>query len=469
MMRRFSISLLFGMAPIFAAPQEGPKPFKPLDLGPLHGEQPAASATVLKDPALMYASRHEAAVAALKAANIAAAAHANDRAISLLLLAAKRDPQYALALYDLGVLCERSGRWQDAANFFRLVAPLDASPEIKQSATAELARVQLVASLENSAAGKRQLEFDIALVKALSMRTDPAVAADAAARLAVRDPARWEAPALLGVLNADLDRWAESATVLNNAASLAPFERRPQLIQARDVARRQAQYKARLSEGDQAWEKKEYGKAAKLYAEAWAMNPAANAVGMQAATGYLLEDQVVLAIECLIRLRQTGSQEEAQTATAMLEKLGAISDSARQAALNNQAASQRVPVENPMSVIARSLADITSPEMLLVSKAAPDMIQDPTRFIPLDDTELTSSENAALLSTESVFARYQKFVAIPVPLPLDGGPAGRPSLAPDGANTAAGSNVLSPAESHPAPTHKLLPNRPILPNLEPHC
>lgn len=453
-MRGTHLLILLTAAAIAASAQDGPQPFKPLELGTPHGAKTAPQPNIPKDPATMYASRHEASIAALKAANAAAATHQNDRAFNLFLIAAKRDPAFATVLYDLGLLCARSHRWTDAESFLKVIPFIESTPELKKSASDELARVLLIASLENSPEGKRRMEFDIALVKALSMRKDPAVGADAATRLAQRDPSRWEAPAVVGLLSADMDHWPESVTALDTAVRLAPPERRPQLMNAREIARRQAHYQTLLSDGDQAWEKQEFGHAAKLYAEAWEVNPAATTIGLQAADGYLLDDQVVPAIECLGRLRQLGSDDEVQKATAMLQKLGAISDRAREMAAAPRTAKPPESGENPVAILARTLENVASPEMLLVAKPDPDLIEDATPFIALDDEELSAPVNA-FLSTESIFAQYQKIA-----------PGELPASPDDKAvttDTPGKSPKVVPLDSSPAPPS----GKPVLPNLDP--
>ena len=412
----------------------------------------------------MYRDHHEAAIAALKAGNIAVANAQNDRAVGLMLLAAKRDPQFAIPIYNLGLLCERKERWPDAESFFSRIALIESSPELKKMAADELARVHLMTSLTSSDEGRRRIAFDVELANLLTKRKDPAVAVDLAGHLAQRNATRWEAPALAGVFNANLERWTESVAAFETAARLAPSERRPELLNVLEIARQHARYQALLSDADLAWDKKEYGRAAKLYAEAWEVNPAVTSVGMQAATGYLLDDQVAPAVECLSRLRETGSDDEAQRSGAMLEKLAPISDRAREAAASPRRESPHDSGANANSLIAAVLNSVVSPEMLLVSRPSADTLQDTTPFIVLNDEELTSTD-VAMLSTESVFARFEKFAP---PLAPPSVPEGAPGTnisdtgVPSPAAAVPTTQTTKPPASPPS-----LPNRPDLPDLDP--
>ncbi len=459
-MRRPNLLILVISFSLSGFAQDSPQTLKLPDLGGRHDSKTPAQPVGATDPAGMYASRHEAAIAALKAANLAAAARQNDRALNLLLIAAKRDPAFGTVLYDLAVVCARASRWSDAQSFLKLVPFVDSTPEVRKLAADELARVQLIASLEGSPEGRRRMEFDAALVKALSMRKDPAVGADAASRLAQNDPTRWEAPAVVGLLSADMDHWPESVAALETAIRLAPPERRPQLMNAREIARRQAHYQTLLGDADEAWDKREFGRSAKLYAEAWEVNPAATSIGLQAADGYLLDDQIAPAVECLSRLRQIGSDGEAAKATAMLDKLGPISERARESATAARTAKLPESGENPAAILAKTLENVASPEMLLAAKPAPDTVEDTTPFIALNDDELTAQTNA-FLSTESIFAQYQKIAPGVLPTSPDD-----PGIAPasPGGQAPAAPLEKSTAPVPPAPVHQ----GPTLPDIGPH-
>ena len=73
--------------------------------------------------------RHTAAVAAFQTAYEAAAAQRRDRAMRLFLVSLRREPM-AKALYDLGILCARDYRWEDAVSFQREAQQQTGDPEV---------------------------------------------------------------------------------------------------------------------------------------------------------------------------------------------------------------------------------------------------------------------------------------------------------------------------------------------------
>jgi tetratricopeptide (TPR) repeat protein len=401
----------------------------------LRGSRNVASSNPIApadDPAALYQSLHEAAVAALKEANkVAALSRSGDRAINLLLIAAKRDPSFGKPVYNLGVLCAKADRWQDAINFYGAAQQVDPTPQMVKLAADELERVQMLSSLEATAEGRRRRQFDQDFMGALKNSKDPVLALDSVTRLNKNDAGRWEALALAGILQAELGKYGDSAKALEAAARLAPETHRKGLASAADLAKREAQYEDLVQNGDLNWEKQQYEQAAKLYAEAWNLNEGQAAVGMQSATGFLMSDQVSLGVQILTRIRQTGSTEYSQKATLMLRELAAISEEAKRAASLNRSDTAAIAKSDATGGIRGFVGELSSPEMNLVVKATPELLQDNTDFIPIPDPELTRPE-IAYLSSESIFERYKnnRNSTLQVALPAGSEPAQTTPLSP---------------------------------------
>jgi tetratricopeptide (TPR) repeat protein len=392
-----------------AANAQSPKVFVPPVLKGERNIQAKAAAESAKDPASMYASRHEAAIAALKAANRAATGRSSDRAINLLILAARRDPAFSTPVYNLGILCERTERWADSLNFYREVARLQPDSELSKLASAEAERVQLMANLELTPAGKRQKEYNREFVNVLARRKDAAVALDLVDHLYKLDPARWEAPALSGLLLAQLGRYAESTKSLETASHLSVAERRQQISAAAETARKAAIFSQLRTEAEAKSEQRNYGEAGAAYAKAWEIDPGNTEIGMQAAVTYLMADDADSAAQVLARIRQIAPDGLAERATAMLEQLSIVSDQARLAVTVKRSPSDQVAYLSPADRIEKQLGELASAEIYLVAKEAPALAKDDTSFMEMPDPDLNVSD-ISFLSTESVFARYQQAV-----------------------------------------------------------
>jgi tetratricopeptide (TPR) repeat protein len=372
----------------------------------------AAPATTASDMITRYASRREAAIAALKAGNDAAAvSRGPERALGLFMLAARRDPGFATALYDLGVMCTREERWEDAINFYQEAAMLDKSAEMARLTQAEISRVQLIASLERTPEGRRTREFDIKFLSLAAKQGNPASSLEEAAQLAKTDANRWEVQALIGSLQATVGKFDDSARALDAAGKLAPPERRKALVTASELARREATFESLLRAANENWEKQQYDAAARAYANAWETSPARDRVGMQAATAFLMVDEVPLAVQTLAKLQQTGGPETNAKAGLMLKELGAVSEEAKQLAQVNSGSARPEAVPDIGERVQALLGDLTSPEMRTAAKGNPPLLRDDTRFVDVSDDELTSSSSDVLLmSTQSIFQMYRKAV-----------------------------------------------------------
>ncbi len=400
-------SLIVGFALFhFAHAQEPPD----LILPRTTGGNSARVASVAKDPASSYSDRKEAARAALQAGYRAATVdHNRGRAMQLLLVSLHREPLLAKALYDMGVLCAQDERWRDALSFYKAAQHASPDPQLAQLAADEIERVQAIELLESTPAGSKQRRFDVQLLAAIKKSADPFAALVDARNLAKQDRTRWEPPALLGLMHAKAGAFGECVKDLEEAVRLAPLTQRQKLQSAATVGRREASFIEQVKTADELWEKQQYNSAAGLYAEAWQNSPDHLDVAMEAATGFLLADQVPPAVEVLAKLRDTRSDDLSAKATAMLKELGSISEDARR-----EAARERMLPSSKQSVdAAERIASIVGPlsnrQMELTAKPNPPLVPDNTAIIPVPDEELSAGHNYNdLLSTESVFALYTR-------------------------------------------------------------
>jgi len=420
----FLIAVPFGAALAQSAPE--------LRLPRLSGDRTAASSRAssltLDNPVSRYQNRREAALAAFQEAYKAATQQRNRaRAMGLLLIALQRDPAFGKALYNMGALCEQQQSWQDAIAFYRQTQQSDSDPALIALASEQILRVREVARLESTAAGQRQRQYDIQLLAAVAKMKDPLADLDDASRLVRLDASRWEGPALVGILQASLGHYPDSLKSLQQAATLAPAQVRTQVQSAADVARRESSYLDLVNKADEAWDKQQYGSAAKSYASAWENSPGNAKVALQAATGYLLADDVPTAVQVLSEMRPGAPSEMRPKLTAMLKELGAVSDEAKRAADRApEAAGPDTALPSGAERIRTLIGGLTTPPMELAARPAPALIEDKTSIVPVADEELTSAKtDLLLLSTDSVFTMYQRSAQPPAAAPA---PAGAPAV-----------------------------------------
>jgi tetratricopeptide (TPR) repeat protein len=439
-----------------AAPAQQPAPYRPLCLSGNCDD--ATKAPTAADPVTFYRDRHEAALAAFQAGYKAMTIERNrPRAIRLFLLALKREPHLAKALYNLGILCVAEERWGEALSFYQ-AARQDAGEDadLAKLAAEELTRVELVGKLESTPAGSTQRKYDAKLLPlaALKATGDPITLLDEASALSKLDPSRWEAPALIGVLQARIGRYAESTDSLNQAANApsAPRSRQAQIKEAAELASREATYLEKVRDpvkgADAKWEKHQYDEAAKLYEEAWEASPGHLDAAMEAVTGFLLADDVDLAVLLLESLRDAGSPEVGKKAVAMLDKLGAISGDAKLAAARAPSA----PASKVADVADRIdglVATLTTPQMELEAKPDPPLLSDKA-FVTLITQDVDVTGPGSILSTEKVFELYQRSLPSAAPPPV---PAGQPPAPPGELPAATGEPppAAAPATERPAP------------------
>jgi tetratricopeptide (TPR) repeat protein len=418
----------------------------------------------------IYKTYREAAVGALRSGNESMAnvkAQSRDRAIHFYLLSIQRDPTYGRALFNLAVMCVRSvpERWKEALSLYKEAVRIDPSPDIAAAVAKELPRIEAIVRLESTPEGQRARKFDIALVDLIGKFGDPAVALDAAAKLAKSDPTRWEGQAALGILHASLTHYDESGKALEAAARLAPAEWRTRLINAADLAKNEAQYVKARQQADAAYEKKLYEVAGRAYADAWQSSPGRIDSGMLAAVSFLMADRVALAVGVLTDIRKLKSPEYSLKAGLMLKELGAISPDAKLAA-EAESSSEAAPVFDVAERIKSIVGDLRSPETLLITGPPPALLGDDLNFYQATDDELTRPKVDIFTSSENLFDVYSRRVGDRrVAMPDGAGAPAQnsndaPAPASDGPDTTSGPAVAKPARPSRLDTNRLDPGTP---------
>jgi tetratricopeptide (TPR) repeat protein len=408
----------------------------------------------------LYASHREAALAAFQAGYKSATATEKrlERAMGLFLLSLRRDPTLAKSLFDLGILCAESSRWSDAVSFqseFQMQPGLE--PAWLKSSASEVERLKTIMRLESTPDGQQRRRFDVALWPVLGM-TDPIKALNEVSRLARLDKNRWEAPALAGIFQAETKAYAESAKALDEAARLAeaarlPPQRTANIKLAAEAARSEAAFADQVREAAIAWEKQQYETAARAYQAAWKAIPARQQAGIEAATGFLMADQVAPAVEILAAMRESAPPEMDSKISAMLRELGSVSEDARAAAGRMPAASQSEPATEPAARIRTLIGPLASSEVELVVRPAAPLLPDTSYVTPIPDEEVTGPRSdMAFISTVSIFAMYQRDLARSAAVQ----PAAVPQTPPVSAPSAPLA-VEPPPEPAPAPPPAALP------------
>lgn len=414
------------------------------------GSDQKQQAAPITDPIASYQNRREAALAAFQAGYKAATVeHKRPRAIRLILIALRRDPKLAPALFDMAVLCSEEDRWQDAISFLRETqnqAATDA--RISPLVSAELERIETIARLESTPEGKKRRRFDLELWPALRKDKDPFAALAIVRQLPKIDSTRWEGPALAAILHANIGEFPESATELEAAARLADRARATQLRSAAEVARKESIYLDEVRNADSLWEKRQFDQAAPLYAKAWEQSAGHWNAALDAVTGYLLADQAGPAVDLLSQMKDSAPPALRAKAMAMLKELGAISEVARNAA-GQPALSAPSPPADPAARIRALVGPITTAQMELTVRPGPDLLDDKTIITPVPDDEISSgSSDLMLMSSDSIFALYQRNLAA-----APGSPGPAPAQAPPEVPPA-------PAAETPAAPPAPVPNLP---------
>jgi tetratricopeptide (TPR) repeat protein len=410
-MQTVNRNLICGLIFCASAAAQGPGPIVMPNTRYRPGTAPgAASPCESFDPVFRfgYGNKHEASVAALLAGDDAENfGHNRERALGMFMMSIQRDPSYAPALFNLGVMSAKAERWDDAVKFYQEAHNLDTANQFGAIAEAELKRVERIAQLESTPDGQRQRHFDMQLAEVIGQFNDPAIARDNAVKLMKADPSRWEAAAIAGIMQAALAQYDDSAKSLDTAGRLAPVDWRSKLLTAADLTRQEGQYLRLVREGDEATVQKKYEDAAKLYADAWQASPARSQTGMQSAISFLMADQVSLAVQTLSRLRQVGTPEISDKAGRILKELAAISEPAKTAALLTRSGETEEVVDVAERVRA-TLGDLLSPEMKISVAPNPALLSDNLKFIHVSDDQINNpASDLLLVSSQSLFTTYQ--------------------------------------------------------------
>jgi tetratricopeptide (TPR) repeat protein len=371
----------------------------------------ARSGQAASYPSGLYADAHQAAVGALQFGNTAwNTGHNMQRARTLTMIAVERDPSWAVALFNLGIMATVDERWDDALDFYREAARLDSSSALKAFLTPEFTRVSAIKRADAAGKGARRYALDLSIL--IPKLADPATAIDGATKLTKADAGRWEGFAALGIAQAGLAQYAASAASFEAAGRMAPEDWRGKLNSAVEIVTREAQYNKLVQDADVSRNNKQYDAAGKLYADAWQTSPARTATGMQAAVCFLMADQVPLAVQTLARLRQLKDPAISEKATAMLKELAAISPDA--ASAGDAGDSSDVEAIFDVGQKVRTLiGELRGPQIRLMTQAAPALMSEDLKAGQLTsrDDELNNPKlDMRFISTESQYAIYLKEV-----------------------------------------------------------
>ncbi|HEV3332368.1 MAG TPA: hypothetical protein VG096_15365 [Bryobacteraceae bacterium] len=321
------------------------------------------------------------------------------------------DRTYAAAVWNLGIIAAIAEKWEDALSAFEEAVRLDSG--LKMAAAPQMERLRLIRSLEATPEGKRRRAYDDALypiLKELSKLT-PAEAVAALGDIGKIDPKRWEAPALLAGLNGSGRSYDLAARFLEiavgNAGQPAIKER---LEKALEAAQRELRYAAARATADAAADRGEYDKAGDLYEKTWAVIPARDSNGMEAASAWLLSDDTSRAAGLLVRLHENSASEYAGSAAAMLKELEPIEPAAKGSGADARDFFRDAGPAEPV-YISDLLPPIDQSEMELLARPLPKLVSD--------------SEPVVLLAT---------FSANPADVPQAGALPGLPPLRLAGEN-----------------------------------
>jgi hypothetical protein len=406
------------VGPLLAQPTLGPLP-------PRVSEKHVEA----EDPLLLYTNRQEAALVAFHVAFDEAKNGNRDRAIRLMLLAVKRNPDLDKALYDLGVLCAQGQRWPDAVKFQKEAQAHAPGSETADLATRELERLEAIVARESGPQGAKRREYDRRLLSALAIKDDIKLLEEANA-LIKADATRWEGFALAGMQYAATRDYPRAYETLASAARLAPVERSLAARNALKIAGDEAGFIQQVKEAEGYWFDHKYEQAAKAYESAW--SPGRSEAGLRAATGYLMADRVESAVSALSRMRASAQPELSAKITAMLKELSAVSDTARREVAHD-AASEGVQPEDPAARIRREIGTLTTEQMLVAARPNPPLVPEAAPVpgetsLVVHDSEVTGQEVIYDYKT-SIFDLYQANLA-PAPPPAQDPSPGLPQLPP---------------------------------------
>ncbi len=424
----FCLAGLLTAGPILAQPRLGPLP-------PLPGTKAAADAAPEASTiAGLYRTPQDAALVAFHKAFEAAGSQQFDNAIFLMLIALKRNPDLDKALYDLGILSARGGRWEDAIHFQQEVQTRAPASETAKLAAVELKRLIANATLDRTPEAATRKKYDRQLIKTLG-DYDRKPQAELSSLERVRllediatlikiDEKRWEGHALSGRANFDKGDFAESQKQLGLAVGLSAAANRRGLQNALDLTGGELKFAQLKLRAEESWnqkgqkDQKSYEAAAKAYADLWELKPYLSETGMRAATAYLLADKVDLASAVLIRMRPFAQPDEARKITAMLKQLGEVSPEAKADAARDVAPATQQADDLALRV-RREIGSLVTDQMVLVTRPEPALLADSESVVgesslAVHDPEI-SGRPELYTSKTSLFALFQSNLpAVPV-------------------------------------------------------
>jgi hypothetical protein len=381
---------------------------------PAAGNRPAAS---VDEVIGFYTNRREAALAAFRVGYEAAKSHKTSRAIDMFLEAVHRDPGFVKALYNLAVECAVDERWQDAKQFYETLHQReDLDAQMAGLVSAESRRVNAILDFESTAGGRQRRQFLIQFVPVFEEK-DPYKAITRLQEIARKYPTEWEAPALLGELQARQDRFQSSFESLTGAAraAAAPAQK-SKLEAAAKIAQNEVNFANQVTRAEearnQARDQKQYESAAVQFEGAWKLKPARADLVMNAATSYLLADEVKPAVVDLHEARDGGMPDISRKAIAMLKALGPIDQDAAREAASPASPSSASTARSPADEISDRIGVLKTDEMVLPTKPAPDVMEERTATVRAikDDQRAYTDTTPEFGSKDSIFEIYQRYL-----------------------------------------------------------
>lgn len=285
------------------------------------------------------------------------------------------DPSYALAAYNLGVLCAIAEQWEDARLALQEAATLD--PVLATPVGQEIERLTLITTLERTPGGPAKWRFERALFEALSAPRPTAEGRmQQLVEIAKLDPSRWETPALMAVAMGDDHQYDSAARFLQVAATNAADPAiKTALEAARKVAVSEQTYAKAFGEGTQLAGRGQWKQAADSFEAAWHVFPARAASGMEAAVARLMGDDTAGASQLLWRIRSAGDAGAAAKAAAMLKALESVEPGARQPATPAPAGADAAKSEP--AGFASLVPETRTPQMAILGRAPLKFTTDP--------------------------------------------------------------------------------------------
>jgi hypothetical protein len=286
------------------------------------------------------------------------------------------DRSYAPAVFDLAVLAAVAGRWKESIAAFTQTAKLT-DGELRRAAEMQIERLTLVDRLESTPQGRRDRQYDQTLYLLLDKlpKMQQPDAFTALVELGKIDPKRWEAPALIAGLYGDRQGYDAAARFLEIALPNASDARvKAGLQKALDAARKELRFTAAQAAAEVAAENGEFAKAAELYESAWKEIPARPSNGLNAASSWLLDDNIEKSSVVLAVLKTSPDADLAARAKAMLAFLEPVDAKAANVPANSSFLRDPGPAE-PVR-LSPLLPQIDKQRMAILVRPLPRLIED---------------------------------------------------------------------------------------------